>query len=216
VRLSRATVAFSLLFTASIVFSESADRHLTSDQAHVLYQRSAFAHGYIHGYEDGFHDADMDLQMGRGERPLKVQKDYRDASNGYSQDHGDKNFFHKGYRQGFKEGYSDSIRGRQFRAIDETRNAAEGMADPSLAKLKEKDFDRAFSVGYDEGYDRSSTENMQSADFSYAANSCESQLPRTAAALEGEYCDAFTRGFSLGLSDGEAGRVNLRTQTAQK
>jgi hypothetical protein len=207
---------FLLLFVAISLAGQSVDRHLTSDSAHSLYKKSAYAHGYIHGYEDGFHDADIDIHMGRGERPLSVQKDFRDCNGGYRPNFGDKQYFRLGYKQGFREGYSDSIQGGQFRAIDQTAKAAEGISSASSPELKEKDFDRAFSAGYDAGRENGVNSSVEDPDFEHAANLCQSRIPRSEVARASHYCDAFIRGFGLGFDDGQASRVNRRTQTARR
>ena len=216
-RAIRLVSAFSfLLLSATFVLSQSADRHLTSDPSHAMYQRSAYAHGYIHGYEDGFHDADMDIHMGRGERPPKEHKDYREAKDGYHPSFGDKHYFSDGYQRGFDQGYSDSFRGVQFRALNTMRKASEGVAKSDDGGIKEQDFDKAFSRGYDAGSARGSSQYLRSADFGDAANLCQSLIPSREAAQQGEYCDAFIRGFALGFSDGQAGQLERSTQTAQK
>ncbi len=193
---------------------QAVDRHLSSDPAHVLYQKSTYAHGYIHGYEDGFHNADIDIHMGRGERPLSVMKDFRDSDGGYRNEFGDKQYFRLGYKQGFREGYSDAIRGGQFRAIDQTRKAAAGIG--AAGDLKRKEFDRAFSDGYDAGRESGTNSSWDVPDFEQTANRCESRLPRSETGHSGEYCDAFMRGFNLGFDDGQASRIGRRTQTAKK
>lgn len=207
---------FLLLFAAISVAGQSFDRHLTSDSAQSLYRKSAYAHGYIHGYEDGFHDADIDIHMGRGERPLSVMKDYRDCNGGYRADFGDKQYFRLGYKQGFREGYSDAIRGGQFRAIDQTGKVAAGIGEVPSADLKKKDFDHAFSAGYDAGRENGTNSFGGEPDFEHAANVCQSHLPRSETGHEGDYCDAFMRGFTLGFDDGQASRIKHRTQTAKK
>jgi hypothetical protein len=216
VRVPRVLIGFSLLLGTSFLVSQTNDRHLTSDQAHYLFLRSAYAHGYIHGYEDGFHEADMDIHMGRGERPLSIIKDFRESCNGYHDSFGDKKYFRLGYKQGFREGYSDSMRGVQFRAVGETRRIAEGLNGSTDAQISQRDFDRAFSRGYDVGRDQGANSSTDSPGFDYAANVCHSQLSPSQATHQGESCDAFTRGFSLGFDDGQASRVNRRTQTARR
>ncbi len=213
------TLPLGLLFlvlAAICASGQSVDRHLSSDSAHLLYQKSTYAHGYIHGYEDGFHNADIDIHMGRGERPLSVMKDFRDSDGGYRADFGDKQYFRLGYQQGFREGYSDSIRGGQFRAIHQTEKVAEGIRELPSGELKRKDFDRAFSAGYDAGRDNGANSSANVPDYEHTANVCEARIPRSASGHSGEYCDAFQRGFTLGFGDGQASRIGRRTQTAKK
>ncbi len=203
-----------LLVFVSVAFGQT-DRHLMTDSARNLYQRSAYAHGYIHGYEDGFHDGDIDVHMGRGERPVSLLKDYRNCDGGYQRSFGDKKYFQLGYRQGFREAYSDSIRGGQFRAIDQANASAAGMEQTNDSLLSGKEFDQAFSAGYNSGRDRGFESSRPSA-FDQAGNSCEANAPHSDKGRQREYCDVFMRGFSLGFGDGQAGRVDHRTQTAKK
>lgn len=208
------TGLFLLLLTPLTLISQSGDRHVTSDGARALYQRSAYAHGYIHGYEDGFHNGDLDIHMGRGERPLKVMKDYRDCSS-YREQFGDKGFFKSGYKEGFREGYSDSIRGGQFRAIDQTGKIAAGVDRPSTPGFRSKDFDRAFADGYGSGLNQPASA-PKDVDVQRVASSCQTDSTRGKAAHRGDYCDAYARGFTLGFEDAQASRGDHRTQTAKK
>ncbi len=205
---------FLLLFSAACALAQSTDRHLTSDQAHDLYMHSAYAHGYIHGYESGFHNADMDIHMGRGQRPLKAVKDSQGPKDGYQTEFGDKEYFKEGYKQGFKAGYADSINSRSFRAIDQTSKIASGFG-PADSALKGKDFDRAFVAGYESGLTSGANSNENS-QFERAGATCQSEAPHRKGARSDVYCDAFMRGFTLGFGDGRAGTLNRSTQTAKK
>lgn len=201
------------LFSGMSLLGQSPDRHLTIDAARNLYQRSAYAHGYIHGYEDGFHNADMDIHMGRGERPLTVMKEFRSGDRGYQNEFGDKHYFRLGYKQGFREGYSDSIHNRRFRAIDSANRAASEDKN-SDNSLPEKDFDHAFSSGYDAGHNYGSV--SQDFDFDQASNACQAKLPRSKTLHPSSYCDAYMRGYTFGFSDGQVSRVDSQTETAKK
>jgi hypothetical protein len=204
-----------LLVLIGSAFSQSADRHLNSSQSRVLYTRSAYAHGYMHGYEDGFHNADIDIHMGRGERQISQIKEYRACNGGYRAEFGDHQYFKLGYQQGFREGYADASEGRPFRAVSELRKAADGMDSKAAPAGSARDFDRAFSSGYDNGRQAVLDRPGETADDVYAANICRSKIPSSDAARERDYCDAFARGFSLGLSDGEASRASRHTETAR-
>jgi hypothetical protein len=216
VRVLTITAGIFLLFGAMSASGQKLDRHLTSDSARVLYEKSAYAHGYIHGYEDGFHNADIDIHMGRGERRLNLIKDYRDPDGGYQSHFGDKQYFRSGYKQGFREGYSDSIHGGQFRAIEQTEKVAAGLTKGSAVDLKGKEFDRAFSTGYDAGRENGIGSSRDIPDFEHVANVCQSRLPRSEAKHPNEYCDAYTRGYTLGFDNGQASRMTRRTQTAKR
>jgi hypothetical protein len=121
------------------------ERHTGSDPGSALYQRSIFAHGFIHGYEQGFHVADLDYHEGHTDRKLKEIRDYRNASSGYHSNFGDKDTFRQGYREGFTQGYDDSIHSRSFRAVMAASVVAgnlKGYAGSS------KELDAGFAAGY--------------------------------------------------------------------
>lgn len=206
---------FALVFCGSAL-CQSRDWHFSEATSGVqtLCKRSTYAHGYLHGYEQGFHNGDLDVHMGRGERPLKQIKDYRDSGDGYRSEYGDKKFFREGFQKGFREGYADAIHGREFRAVYETRKVAEGVGDGPSQK-HDADFDRGFSAGYDMGRDTAVNGPAKGSGNDYAMNLCESKMPRSEAKHQGVYCDAFVRGYGLGFSDGVA-NLPTRTQTARK
>jgi hypothetical protein len=208
-------LALSVLVLAAVAsaVSQSADRHLSFAPAQALYHRSAYAHGYMHGYEDGFHSGDIDIHMGRGERQLKTIKEYRECNGGYRSEFGDRHYFKIGFQQGFREGYSDSIREVPFRAVGELRKVATGMGAADRPSWSERNFDLAFSNGYDAGHE-AGVDRGTAAD-GYAASLCRSRMPQSLAVEERNYCDAFTRGFSLGLSDGLMTRESRHTETAK-
>src|SRR5258708_7028403 len=97
------------------------------DRAAVLCQRSNFALGYLHGYEGGFHAADQDLQLGHVSTGIKSRLDARDLSPRSRMPIGDQGLYITGYRQGAEAGYADAIGEREFRAITELRQAADGL-----------------------------------------------------------------------------------------
>ena len=201
-----------VLLAVNAAMAEQPDRHLDStNHTHVLYQRSAYAHGYMHGYEDGFHNADIDIHMGRGARALDKIDDYRKGDGGYRSEFGDRHYFEAGYKEGFKEGYSDSIQGLQFRAVSEVRKIAAGMGKDQDSTLSGKDFDRAFATGYDVG--RKNGIDAGTDEDGYAT--CRSNLSRLQVSDQTDYCDAFARGFSLGFSDGLVTRESRHTETAK-
>jgi hypothetical protein len=186
---------------------------MTTAQTQALFHRSTYAHGYMHGYEDGFHSADIDIHMGRGERQISQIKEYRECTAGYRAEFGEKQFFKLGYQQGFREGYSDSIRGLEFRAVQQVRKISEGMNATPPPAFTEREFDRAFSSGYDAGRDAGI--NTGAAKYADATNLCQSKMPRAEAQKQGEYCDAFSRGFSLGFSDGQTSQPARHMETAK-
>lgn len=200
-----------LLPLGSAFCQSSPDRHVTSP-SRALYLQSAYAHGYMHGYEEGFHGGDLDIHMGRGERPLSQVKGYRECV-GYRNEFGDKKFFKLGYEQGFREGYEDAVSGRSFRAIAVTRRISQGV--PESGGLPERDFDAAFSRGYDTGRDAGTASDTDQFEDVYTDKLCQSRLPRSEIKNESAFCDAFARGFLLGFSDGHVNRVATGTETAR-
>jgi hypothetical protein len=185
---------------------QNADPHISSDPAHVLYARSAFAHGYIHGYEQGFHLGNLEVQMGHGARPLEQYKAYRNVP-GYRSEDGDHNSFRRGYREGFRAAYDDAVSGGVFRAIGQVRQAAEGLAEE--AKAANREFDRALADGYETGWTHGVQHERLSSGFQYAAENC------LAGHNSASYCDAFSRGFGLGYENGSVLQDTHATQTAQ-
>ncbi len=199
-------VPFGVAFAQSVP-----DRHLQSPSG-ALYHKSAYAHGYMHGYEEGFHNGDLDIHMGRGQRVLSQIKAYRECSS-YRNEFGDKQYFKLGYQQGFREGYDDAVGGRSFRAISEARRISEGVT--ASGSLRERDFDLAFSKGYDSGRDLGYRTDTDHIDEAYTNRVCASRLPRSEAKNEAAFCDAFSRGFLLGFFDGHSNRAVTPTETAR-
>lgn len=212
--LRKIAVLFSLIMMAAAAYSQSADRHLSSGESQALFRKSTYAHGYMHGYEDGFHNADIDIHMGRTERQVSQIDDFKSCT-GYEKAFGDKRFYRDGYQQGFREGYADGISGRDFRAIAGARKAAAGLtlADDGIA---ERDFDEAFSRGYDSGRKSNVATVGSHAETDFALNMCQSKAPHSKVSNPREYCDAFSRGFSLGFFDAVASLPGAGTQTARK
>ena len=122
----------------------SSERHTTSDPGSDLYRRCAFAHGFIHGYEQGFHLADLDYHVGRMDRKLAELRAYRDAP-GFRASFGEKKTFQRGYREGFQQGYDDSLHSRHFRVEIAGQIVADGLKDFAGSS---QEFDAGFTAGY--------------------------------------------------------------------
>ena len=123
---------------------DASERHTTSDPGSDLYRRSAFAHGFIHGYEQGFHLADLDYHVGRTDRKLAELRAYREAP-GFRSSFGEKKTFQRGYREGFQQGYDDSIHSRRFRVEIAGQIVADGLKDFAGSS---QEFDAGFTAGY--------------------------------------------------------------------
>lgn len=185
-----------VLAAGSLVAQQNLDQHMT-DAAGVLYQRSAFAHGYLHGYEQGFHLADLDIQMGHLLPGVHARHDARDGDPHYIPAYGDKTMFVEGFKLGMRAGYADSLGSIPFRAIAEMREAAEGLA-PGPAKH----FDRAFFDGFVGGVRQGSSDARLLTNFDYVRASCHERQTNAKPTDAGSYCDGYARGFRLGYDDG--------------
>ncbi len=197
VRVMLCIVAVAWPFTAI-----AADPHLSTDRARALYNKSAFLHGYMHGYEEGFHCADLDLQMARGFRDVRASRQYKKPS-GYHSSFGDKHLFEAGYRKGLFVGYTDGYAGRNFRAVALVRQAAGDLLDKDDPQLKpDKIFDDGLLKGYESGQNRGLQDGRAEVGFRSPAADCDVPIPGSSSRFQGEFCDAFRRGYLIGYSDG--------------
>ena len=189
-------VLVALMFAGCVSWSSAGtDWQLDADGgARALLAKSAFIHGYIHGNEQAFHVADLDLQLGRGARDPEKLNEFRHVA-GYQDGFGDRSSFDTGYYQGFRVGYADSFSERAFRALNELRAAAQGLAEERDPKPS-KQFDQALSDGYKNGVAQGRRDAASGMAAGKSATPCD-PLRRSA-----EYCDAFTRGYGIGYSDG--------------
>ena len=67
---------------------------------------------YDNGYRDGIKRGE---QAARGSKTFdaRIERDYRDASNGYNRSYGDRDRYRDDYRGGFAQGYRDGYYGRE-------------------------------------------------------------------------------------------------------
>ena len=191
-----AALSLLLLAAASLVAQRNLDEHMT-DAAGVLYQRSAFAHGYLHGYEQGFHLADLDIQMGHLLPGVHARRDAHDQDPHYSPAYGDKALFVAGFKLGMRAGYADSLHSVPFQAIAEMREAARG-----LSPGDSRGFDRAFYEGFVGGEHQGAGDARLLTNFDYVRSSCHQRQTNAKPADAGSYCDGYARGFRLGYDDG--------------
>ncbi len=174
-----------------------------TDAASVLYERSAFAHGYLHGYEQGFHLADLDIQMGHLLPGVQIRRDPRETDPHYRRTFGDKALFVAGFKLGMRAGYADSIGGVAFRAIFEMRQAATGLAtgEPS------RHFDRGVYEGFLSGERQGANDVQHAVDLGGVAVNCLGQQTAGKSGDGQQYCDGYARGFQLGYNDSRGERV---------
>lgn len=186
-----------LLFVCVAAQAQRDDWHLFTRDVFV---KSIFAHGYMHGYEQGFHNGDVDLQMGRTFRDVKVQQEYKKPV-GYLEQFGDRRLFETGYRAGFLVGYTDCLAGRNFRAVQllsppyQSQFTRESVHFDAL-------FDRAFRDGYEIGQRQGLADGRVSEVSRPDLSNCDVLTGHDAKPTE--YCDAFRDGYQLGYSDGFA------------
>lgn len=169
------------LFPLALVGGTPPDTHWSGDEASTLYQRSPFAHGFIHGYEDGFAAADTVYQLGLPPSDPEATHQFKDADRGYQSTFGSKDRFKRGYREGFRSGYDDSLHNRHFRGVSAARDAAIGLPD---------DPGRAFDPGFSSGF--KAAEEAGALDTEPLV--CDAQLANKQREIKAGYCDGFQRG----------------------
>jgi hypothetical protein len=194
---------FLLLFSGNGLTEDQSteEAHMADPHASPLYSASIFLHGYIHGYEEGFHNADVDIQMAHGFRDVSTMPDYKKLV-GYRAAFGDKSVFEKGFRQGFRVGYTDGMSGRSFRAIGVLRSAAEGLSPDSLNPRKIASFEMGVQQGYQAGQSAGLHDGRTAASFRNPIPGCTALDGNASAAKDEAYCDGFRRAFTIGYSDG--------------
>lgn len=169
--------------------------------ASALFSTSVFLHGYVHGYEEGFHNADIDIQMAHGFRDVSTMSEYKKVAV-CPANAGDKNVFERGFRQGFRVGYTDGMSGRSFRAVRSLRLAVAGVSTADWNQRRRESFEMGIQEGYYAGQSEGLHDGRTSAGFRLIEPGCSALDQKASAAKEAEYCDGFRRAFSIGYSDG--------------
>ena len=202
-----------ILFLAAgvAVTARSQDLHLSESGSALVFSHSAFAHGYRHGYEEGYHVGNADVSLGSSQR--HKLKDFHGLKLGYASQFGPRNLFERGFAAGLKAGYGDGYSGRLFRAVDTLRSvsasleATHSATDPQFAH-----FDDGFVSGYNEGFDRGSSDQSSTAQVDFHFVGCANYPKQHNLSGENGYCEGYRRGFALGHADGfllrpEGGRL---------
>jgi len=72
------------------------------------YEREFERRAYDNGYRDGVKAAEKDT---RSRRPYSLERhgDWRDGDDGYHRDYGDRDFYRRVFRDGFRAGYSETF-----------------------------------------------------------------------------------------------------------
>jgi hypothetical protein len=202
----------ALLFAATVLSARaqnSSDLHVSGDPASSLFRRSAFMHGYMHGYESGFHAADLDLHLGRGTRDISRMKEFQEAKAGYQRAFGDRRRFQQGFQCGFRNGYADSISGREFQAVTQARMAAQGFSEnPADGQRVIGNFDEGFATGYHGGWESGRIQPRMAGETQTLAGEC-----RVYSEKQG-FCEGYARGFRMGLLSGFASQQTQASTTA--
>jgi len=198
------------------VTANSQDLHLNESGCAAVLTHSAFAHGYRHGYEEGYHAGNADVSLGSLQR--RKIKDFHGLKLGYSPQFGQRNEFERGFEAGLKAGYGDGYSGRLFRAVDTLRSVSTSLENSGFANdLRFLHFDEGFHSGYNEGFDRGSSDQSSTAQVDFHVVDCINYQAAKHHELSGEqsYCEGYRRGFALGHADGfilrpEGGRLEAR------
>lgn len=196
-----------LVFCCSLAVAATCP-HLSSERA-PLYQRSAFAHGYIHGYEQGFHTGNQDLQLARATRDISKSDEYREAAKDLRLRSEARDAFRAGYRNGLVVGYTDAVSDHSFRAIDEARIAAARLGTESEATNLPKG-NLHFELGFMDGYGAGTLQGVGDGRkaLNYRPNQAECGN-ESALGLGESYCAGYLRGFTFGYSDGYINHPSL-------
>ena len=170
--------------------NQQSDYHLTDDSAHVLYQHSSWAHGYVHGYQVGFHEGTIDYHMSHTRRdPAKIKTAHR-AKDFCRYDTGNHKIFERGFKEGMKAGYSDAFAGRDYRASNEMEKLA--VSAPVSA---DSHLDPVIGEGYAAGQRIGLDDGRRAAAYLPQKGPC----PLNYAPPQ---CSGYRLGFQLGYSDG--------------
>lgn len=185
---------FAVFFALLATFVAAQDTHFADSPARGLFQRSAWAHGYIHGYEAGFHVGNLDLHMDRSARDPHHLKPYKHADSHYRPAFGDRDDFTHGYGSGFEVGYLDGFRGKEFRADRLAQNLSEEFAPQPIPA------DRQFDVTLQNAYDTGRKSGLADARLQHDFDPSREKCPSASPALNS--CGAFQLGYRWGYSDG--------------
>ena len=209
-----ARLLLTLVIAAGVaVTARPQDLHLNESGCAAVLSHSAFAHGYRHGYEEGYHAGNADVSLGSSQR--RKIKDFHGLKLGYSPQFGPRNVFERGFEAGLKAGYGDGYSGRLFRAVDTLRSVSASLEDTRPANdLRFAHFDEGFRSGYNEGFDRGTSDQSSTAQVDFHFVGCANFQAVKQSDLPGEesYCEGYRRGFALGHADGfllrpEGGRL---------
>ena len=197
-----ARLLLTLFLAAGVALTaRSQDLHLSETGSSAVLSHSAFAHGYRHGYEEGYHTGNTDASLGSLQR--RRRKDFHGLKLGYFPQFGSRKVFERGFLAGLKAGYVDGYSGRLFRAVDTLRSVSDSLEDThSATDARFTHFDDGFVSGYNEGFDRGSSDQSSTAQVDFHVVRCVNSKEQANLPGEESYCEGYRRGFVLGRSDG--------------
>src|ERR1700739_2524750 len=196
-----ARLLLTLFLAAGVALTaRSQDLHLNETGSSAVLSHSAFAHGYRHGYEEGYHTGNTDASLGSLQR--RRLKDFHGLKLGYFPQFGSRKVFERGFLAGLKAGYVDGYSGRLFRAVDTLRSVSDSLEDThSATDARFTHFDDGFVSGYNEGFDRGSSDQSSTAQVDFHVVRCVNSKEQANLPGEESYCEGYRRGFVLGRSD---------------
>lgn len=188
-----------VLLIAITASAQSPDPHLSDDPAHLLFQQSSWAHGYLHGYSKGFHTGDLDLQLAHAAQNPKDEHEYKKAKDSYQRNFGDRDSFVEGFRAGFMVGYADAYGGLEFRAVKSLRELARDV--PHVSPAGASILNGAIEKGYKDGRKIGLNDGRVAADYRPDGSDCELSL-RFKDAPAPFYCSVYALAYRMGYGDG--------------
>ena len=163
--------------------------------------RNGYNAGYRQGTEDGRHAA------GFGYRDDEI---YQAATEGYDPSMGGRSQYQSLFHQAYARGYSDGYNGRP-RTSDLDRGYSHGdQHDRAPRELSRSDIlGLAFAKGYHNGFEHGVSDKPAGRSLAYRHDELSEQAMTgydRSWNMQGDYQNAFRRGYVRGFSDGYAGR----------
>jgi hypothetical protein len=109
------TIAAALALVAAAPAAAQTDWIGVTSTAYADDYRTSYAAARRAAHDNGYRDGvKRGEQAARGKKPFnaQIEREYRDAENGYNRSYGDRNRYRDDYRGGFAQGYRDGYEGR--------------------------------------------------------------------------------------------------------
>jgi hypothetical protein len=164
------------------------------------YQRDLERRAYDNGYHDGLKAGEKDARSHRA-YSLERHDDWRDADDGYHRDYGDRGFYQRVFRDGFRAGYSETF--NRYAAVYPAPGSvivpAPGTAYPRVYASRAADigYRDGLEVGRADARDHDNYDPVKSGRYRSADHDYDSRYgPKDD--FKREYRDAFRRGYDEG------------------